>query len=75
MRAALATKSIEAAVATPVQYGPCAKSAVVHLTNHHMLPVARTGALLGDLYGLPMSDATVLAIQELHGVAVNAPNS
>jgi transposase len=28
-----------------------------------MLPLARTGELMGDLFGLPMSDATVLAIQ------------
>ena len=52
------------AVAAPVQYGPRIKAAVVHLTHHHMMPVARTGALAGDLFGLPMSDATVLAINE-----------
>lgn len=51
-----------AAVAAPVQYGPRIKAAVVHLTHHHMLPVARTGALTGDLFGLPLSDATVLTI-------------
>lgn len=51
-----------AVVAAPVQYGPRSKAAVVHLTHHHMMPVARTGALMGDLFGLPMSDATVLAI-------------
>jgi transposase len=53
-----------AGVAAPVQYGPRIKAAVVHLTHHHMMPVARTGALAGDLFGLPMSDATVLAINE-----------
>jgi len=53
-----------AAVSAPVQYGPRIKAAVVHLTHHHMMPVARTGALSGDLFGLPMSDATVLAIHE-----------
>jgi len=52
------------AVAAPVQYGPHIKAAVVHLTHHHMMPVARTGALAGDLFGLPMSDATVLSINE-----------
>jgi transposase len=52
-----------AAVTAPVQYGPRSKAAVVQLTHHHMLPLARTGELLGDLFGLPMSDATVLAIQ------------
>jgi transposase len=53
-----------AGVAAPVQYGPRIKAAVVHLTHQHMLPVARTGSLMGDLFGLPLSDATVLAINE-----------
>lgn len=51
-----------AAVSAPVQYGPRIKAAAVHLTHHHMMPVARTGDLMGDLFGLPLSDATVLAI-------------
>ena len=51
-----------AGVSAPVQYGPRRKAAVVPLTHHHMLPLARTGELRGDLFGLPMSDATVLAI-------------
>ena len=51
-------------VTAPVQYGPRIKAAVVHLTHHHMMPLARTGDLTGDLFGLPMSDATVLAINE-----------
>ena len=49
-------------VSAPVQYGPRLKAAVVQLTHHHMLPVSRTGDLMGDLFGLPLSDATVLAI-------------
>ena len=53
-----------AEVAAPVQYGPRIKAAVVHLTHQHMMPVARTGDLMGDLFGLPLSDATVLAINE-----------
>jgi transposase len=52
-----------AGVSAPVQYGPHSKAAVVQLTHHHMLPLARTGELMGDLFDLPMSDATVLAIQ------------
>jgi transposase len=52
-----------ATVSAPVQYGARSKAAVVQLTHHHMLPLARTGELMGDLFGLPMSDATVLAIQ------------
>jgi len=60
------------AVAAPLQYGPRIKAAVVHLTHQHMLPVARTGALTGDLFGLPLSDATVLAIHA-QGAALIAP--
>lgn len=48
----------------PVQYGPAALAAVVHLTHHHMMPVQRTAALMGDLFGLPMAEATVLAASE-----------
>jgi transposase len=51
-------------VTAPVQYGPHIKAAVVHLTHQHMMPVARTGELICDLFGLPISDATVLAINE-----------
>ena len=51
-------------VTAPVQYGARIKAAVVHLTHQHMMPVARTGALMEDLFGLPISDATVLAINE-----------
>lgn len=53
-----------AEVAAPVQYGPRIKAAVVHLTHHHMLPLERTGALTGDLFGLPIADATLVAIHE-----------
>ncbi len=52
------------AVSAPVQYGPRLKAAVVQLTHHHMMPVSRTGELMGDLFGLPLADATVLAINE-----------
>ena len=51
-------------VTAPVQYGARIKATVVHLTHHHMMPVARTGELAGSLFGLPMADATVLAINE-----------
>lgn len=51
-------------VSAPVQYGPRLKAAVAHLTHHHMMPVFRTGNLMGDLFGLPLADATVLAINE-----------
>jgi transposase len=51
-------------VNAPVQYGPRLKGAVVHWTQHHMLPAQRTAELMGDLFDLPPSDATVLAAVE-----------
>lgn len=48
-------------VSAPVQYGPRLKAAVVHLTQHHMVPVQRAADLMSDLFELPLSDATVLA--------------
>src|SRR5256886_10883025 len=45
-------------VNAPVQYGPRLKAAVVHLTQHHMLPAQRPAALLGDPFDLPLPDAT-----------------
>ncbi len=47
-----------------VQYGGSVKAAVVQFTHHEMLPLARTGKLMGSLFGLPLSDATVIAIQK-----------
>lgn len=49
-------------VAAPVQYGPHTKALAVYLTQHHMLPVARSAQLLSDLYGLPISAATIMAM-------------
>jgi transposase len=46
-------------VVAPVQYGPGVKALAVYLTQHHMLPVARTAQLLCDLYGLPISAGTI----------------
>ena len=51
-------------VVAPVQYGPAALAAVVHLTHQHMMPVQRTAALMGDFFGLPMAQGTVLAASE-----------
>jgi transposase len=49
-----------AAVSAPVQYGPRAKAAAVFLSAHHMLPLSRISELMGELCGLPMSQASVL---------------
>lgn len=51
-------------VSAHVQYGAVAKATAVHFTHHEMLPVARTSQLMGNLFELPMSEATVIAIQQ-----------
>lgn len=42
-----------------VQYGASVKALAVHLNQHHLLPLARTAALLGDLYGAHLSQASL----------------
>ncbi len=49
------------AVTESVQYGPNVKGLSVHLIHGHMLPYARTAQLLGDLYGIMPSTATLVA--------------
>ena len=49
-------------VAAPVQYGSGVKACAVYLTQHHMLPVARTARLLADLYGVSISAGTIQAM-------------
>jgi transposase len=50
-----------AGVAAPVQYGPHAAAIAVYLCLGQHLPVARTAALLAELFGTPMSVGTVAA--------------
>ena len=51
-----------ASVIGRVQYGPGVKALAVHLTQHHMMPVERTAGLIKDLYRLPISTGTVMAM-------------
>ena len=44
-----------------VQYGPNVKALAVHLAQGQLLPLARTAQLIEQLYGLPLSAATVHA--------------
>jgi transposase len=50
-----------AGVGAPVQYGPHAAAIAVYLCLGQHLPVARTAALLAELFGTPMSTGTVAA--------------
>jgi transposase len=43
----------------PIQYGPNAKAAVSYLNMHNLIPENRVSQIMGDLFGMPMSVATV----------------
>lgn len=51
-----------------VQYGPRALAAMVHLNQHHMVPLKRSSELMHELFGLRVSQATVYkaAVQAQH---------
>ena len=64
--------SFPTSVSAAVQYGPRALAAAVHLNQHHMVPLKRTASLMGEFFGLPMSEATVLSANA-RAAAVLAP--
>lgn len=47
-------------VSAPVHYGPSLKAASVYLTQWQLLPVRRSADVLGHLFGMPVSPATVI---------------
>jgi transposase len=48
-------------VAAPVQYGPRTRATLVYLTHQQMLPLHRTAEMMGDLFGLPVAESTIIA--------------
>ena len=54
------TAQFPAGVNAPVQYGPRAQAAMVHLNLNHAVSVQRTAALMKDFFELPVSQATVI---------------
>lgn len=54
------TAEFPADVRASVQYGPRAQAAMVHLNLNHAVSVERTAALMKDLFGLSVSQATVV---------------
>lgn len=54
------TAEFPAGVRATVQYGPRAQAAMVHLNQNHAVSVQRTAALMKDLFGLSVSQATVI---------------
>lgn len=52
-----------ATVTQPVQYGARYKAQAVYLSAYHLLPLARTCAILGEFYGHVPSEALLLTAQ------------
>jgi len=48
-----------AGVTAPAQYGASVKAMAVHLNQYHLVPLARTAALMQDLYGAHLSQASI----------------
>jgi transposase len=46
-------------VNAPAQYGASIQAMAVHLNQYHLLPLARSAALLNDLYGVSLSQASI----------------
>lgn len=56
-----------AGVAAPVQYGPGVATLAVYLTQEQLLPLARTGAVLAEVFGCPVAEGTVeRAVADCH---------
>ncbi len=54
-------------VAAPVQYGPGVQTLAVYLTQEQLLPLARTSAVLAEVFGCPVSERTVeRAVEACH---------
>ena len=51
-------------VNAPAQYGASVQAMAVHLNQYHLLPLARTAALLHDLYGVSVSQASIQAFAQ-----------
>lgn len=48
-------------VRAQVQYGPGAQAVMVHLNQNHAVSLKRSAELMGELFGLPVSQASVLS--------------
>ncbi len=54
-------------VTAPVQYGPGVATLAVYFTQEQLLPLARTSAVLAEVFGCPVSERTVEnAVEECH---------
>jgi len=56
----LVTASFPAHLNAPAQYGPRLRSLLVYLQNQQLRPLRRIRQMMADLYGAPVSDATIV---------------
>jgi transposase len=60
----LVTASFPEGVKAPAQYGPRFKAQMVYLNVEHFIPFQRLTRMCEDLYGQPLSEATVVAANQ-----------
>ena len=61
---ALVTAAFPPQVNAPAQYGPRFRAQMVYLNDEHFIPYTRLTRICQDLYGQPLSEATVRAANE-----------
>jgi transposase len=60
----LVTAAFPEGVSAPAQYGPRFRALMLYFQNEHFIPYQRLTRLCEDLYGQPLSEATVLAANQ-----------
>jgi len=60
----MVTASFPEGVIAPAQYGPRFKAQMVYFNVEHFIPYSRLTRICEDLYGQPLSEATVVAANE-----------